>query len=142
MCYEGERGDGSLFASALRFGKDGAPEPVDLPPIAQLPRKQMGCGAPQPAPTSGVAEVRRTWEDTPFLRALRNSPRALPARKLVAVQESLDMRRFSPSPIVAVHAASKTTGCRGGVSAGSAVLRIRRSAAGPLPPTGNRVGDT
>ncbi|MDP5102493.1 MAG: hydroxyneurosporene dehydrogenase [Erythrobacter sp.] len=97
VCYEGERGDGSLFASALRFGKDGVPEPVDLPPIAQLPSSKWGVGR-RTRSDIGVAEVRRTWEDTPFYARSELASRFL-GEEVVAVQESLDMQRFS-SPIV------------------------------------------
>jgi carotenoid 1,2-hydratase len=97
VCYEGERGDGSLFASALRFGRDGAPEPVELPPIAQLPRSKWGLTR-RTRSDIGVAEVRRTWEDTPFYARSELASR-FAGEEVVAVQESLDMRRFS-SPVV------------------------------------------
>lgn len=93
VCYEGERGDGSLFASALRFGADGAPEPVDLPPIAQLPQSKWRVDR-RTRSDIGVAEVRRTWEDTPFYARSELASRFL-GEEVVAVQESLDMRRFS-----------------------------------------------
>ncbi|PLK23685.1 hydroxyneurosporene dehydrogenase [Porphyrobacter sp. TH134] len=97
VCYEGERGDGSLFASALRFGADGAPEPVDLPPIAQLPPSKWRVDR-RTRSDIGVAEVRRTWEDTPFYARSELASR-FAGEEVVAVQESLDMRRFS-SPLV------------------------------------------
>lgn len=93
VCYEGERGDGSLFASALRFGRDGAPEPVDLPPIAALPPSKWRVDR-RTRSDIGVAEVRRTWEDTPFYARSELASRFL-GEEVVAVQESLDMRRFS-----------------------------------------------
>lgn len=97
VCYEGERGDGSLFASALRFGADGVPEPVDLPPIAQLPPSKWRVDR-RTRSDIGVAEVRRTWEDTPFYARSELASR-FAGEEVVAVQESLDMRRFS-SPLV------------------------------------------
>lgn len=97
VCYEGERGDGSLFASALRFNAGGVPEPVDLPPIAHLPRTRWRVDR-RTRSDIGVAEVRRTWEDTPFYARSELASRFL-GEEVVAVQESLDMRRFS-SPIV------------------------------------------
>ncbi|MCR9181143.1 MAG: hydroxyneurosporene dehydrogenase [Erythrobacteraceae bacterium] len=97
VCYEGERGDGSLFASALRFGRDGAPEPVDLPPIAQLPRSKWRIER-RTRSDIGVAEVRRTWEDTPFYARSELASR-FAGEEVVTVQESLDMRRFS-APLV------------------------------------------
>ena len=93
VCYEGERGDGSLFASALRFGADGVPEPVDLPPIAGLPDSKWGINR-RTRSDIGVAEVRRTWEDTPFYARSELASRFL-GEEVTAVQESLDMRRFS-----------------------------------------------
>ncbi len=97
VCYEGERGDGSLFASALRFDRDAVPEPVELPPIAHLPRSKWGV-ARRTRSDIGVAEVRRTWEDTPFYARSELASRFL-GEEVVTVQESLDMRRFS-SPLV------------------------------------------
>ncbi len=93
VCYEGERGDGSLFASALRFDRHGVPEPVELPPIAALPDSRWGITR-RTRSDIGVAEVRRTWEDTPFYARSELASRFL-GEEVVAVQESLDMRRFS-----------------------------------------------
>ncbi len=93
VCYEGERGDGSLFASALRFARDGLPEPVDLPPIARLPRSKWRVDR-RTRSDIGVAEVRRTWEDTPFYARSELASR-FAGEEVVAVQESLDMQRFS-----------------------------------------------
>jgi carotenoid 1,2-hydratase len=93
VCYEGERGDGSLFASALRFDRHGVPEPVDLPPIAALPDSKWGI-ARRTRSDIGVAEVRRTWEDTPFYARSELASRFM-GEEVVTVQESLDMRRFS-----------------------------------------------
>jgi len=97
VCYEGERGDGSLFASALRFDRSGVPEPVDLPPIAALPPSKWRVDR-RTRSDIGVAEVRRTWEDTPFYARSELASR-FAGEDVVAVQESLDMRRFS-SPLV------------------------------------------
>jgi carotenoid 1,2-hydratase len=93
VCYEGERGDGSLFASALRFDAKGVPEPVDLPPIARLPRSGWRVER-RTRSDIGVAEVRRTWEDTPFYARSELASR-FAGEEVTAVQESLDMRRFS-----------------------------------------------
>jgi carotenoid 1,2-hydratase len=93
VCYEGERGDGSLFASALRFDRHGVPEPVELPPIARLPRSKWRIDR-RTRSDIGVAEVRRTWEDTPFYARSELASRFM-GEEVVAVQESLDMRRFS-----------------------------------------------
>ena len=97
VCYEGERADGSLFASALRFGADGAPEPVELPPVAHLPRSKWRI-ARSTRSDIGVARVRRTWEDTPFYARSELASR-FAGEEVIAVQESLDMVRFA-SPLV------------------------------------------
>jgi carotenoid 1,2-hydratase len=97
VCYEGERGDGSLFASALRYDRHGVPEPVDLPPIAQLPASRWRIDR-RTRSDIGVAQVRRTWEDTPFYARSELASR-FAGEEVVTVQESLDMQRFS-SPIV------------------------------------------
>jgi carotenoid 1,2-hydratase len=93
VCYEGERGDGSLFASALRFDARGTPEPVALPPIARLPKSKWRIER-RTRSDIGVAGVRRTWEDTPFYARSELASRFL-GEEVVTVQESLDMRRFS-----------------------------------------------
>jgi carotenoid 1,2-hydratase len=93
VCYEGERGDGSLFASALRFDAQAVPEPVELPPIAHLPPSKWRVER-RTRSDIGVAEVRRTWEDTPFYARSELASRFL-GEEVVTVQESLDMRRFS-----------------------------------------------
>lgn len=93
VCYEGERGDGSLFASALRFDAAGVPEPVELPPIAHLAPSRWRI-ARRTRSDIGVAEVRRTWEDTPFYARSELASR-FAGEEVTAVQESLDMRRFS-----------------------------------------------
>ncbi len=92
VCYEGERGDGSLFASAIRFDRDGIPTEAPLPPIAPLPSSKWRVGR-RTRSQIGVAEVRRTWEDTPFYARSELTSR-LYGEDVVAVQESLDMRRF------------------------------------------------
>ncbi len=92
VCYEGERGDGSLFASAIRFDRDGIPTEAPLPPIAPLPSSKWRVGR-RTRSEIGVAEVRRTWEDTPFYARSELASR-LYGEDVVAVQESLDMRRF------------------------------------------------
>ncbi|MEM8726785.1 MAG: carotenoid 1,2-hydratase, partial [Pseudomonadota bacterium] len=97
VCYEGERQDGSLFASAIRFDADGIPEEVDLPAIAPLPRSSWRIER-RTRSEIGVAQVRRTWEDTPFY-ARSELASKLYGEEVVAVQESLDMRRFA-SPLV------------------------------------------
>ncbi|GAB5348316.1 hydroxyneurosporene dehydrogenase [Alteriqipengyuania sp. 357] len=97
VCYEGKRSDGSRFASAIRFDAYGLPQQAELPLTAPLPntawqmeRRTRG--------DRGHASVIKTWEDSPFYARSTLSSR-LCGEQVVAVQESLDMRRFS-SPIV------------------------------------------
>ncbi|QIQ88036.1 MAG: hydroxyneurosporene dehydrogenase [Erythrobacter sp.] len=97
VCYEGERRDGSLFASAIRFDREGVAEDAELPPIARLERSKWRVERSARSEIS-VARVRRTWEDTPFYARSELSSH-LDGEEVVAVQESLDMRRFA-SPIV------------------------------------------
>jgi carotenoid 1,2-hydratase len=97
VCYEGERGDGSLFASAIRFGADGIPDEAELPPIAPLPRSKWRIDR-RTRSEIGVASVRKTWEDTPFY-ARSELASNLFGEEVVAVQESLNMRRFASSVV-------------------------------------------
>lgn len=97
VCYEGERGDGSVFASAIRFDREAIPVEVDLPAIAPLPRSKWQVER-RTRSEIGVAHVRKTWEDTPFY-ARSELASKLYGEEVVAVQESLDMRRFA-SPVV------------------------------------------
>lgn len=97
VCYEGKRADGSHFASAIRFDAYGLPQQAELPLTAPLPntgwqmeRKTRG--------DRGHASVIKTWEDSPFYA--RSTLRSrLHGEEVVAVQESLDLRRFA-SPVV------------------------------------------
>lgn len=97
VCYEGERGDGSLFGSAIRFDKDALPVETDLPAIAPLPRSRWQVER-RTRSEIGLAKVRRTWEDTPFY-ARSELASQLYGEEVVAVQESLDMRRFASTPV-------------------------------------------
>ncbi|NQZ46778.1 MAG: hydroxyneurosporene dehydrogenase, partial [Erythrobacter sp.] len=91
--YEGERGDGSVFASAIRFDAEAVPQEVDLPAIAALAPSKWRIER-RTRSQIGVAQVRRTWEDTPFY-ARSELASKLYGEEVVAVQESLDMRRFA-----------------------------------------------
>ncbi|MEE4539298.1 MAG: hydroxyneurosporene dehydrogenase [Erythrobacter sp.] len=97
VCYEGERADRSVFASAIRFDREAIPVEVDLPPIATLPRTRWQV-ARRTRSQIGVAQVRRTWEDTPFYARSELSSK-LYGEEVIAVQESLDMRRFASSAV-------------------------------------------
>ncbi len=97
VCYEGERRDGSHFASALRFDKAGRPQQAELPLTAPLPSTLWKMERKTRA-DRGHASVVRTWEDAPFYARSTLASR-LYGEQVVVVQESLDMRRFE-SPIV------------------------------------------
>ncbi|MEM1196603.1 MAG: hydroxyneurosporene dehydrogenase [Pseudomonadota bacterium] len=97
VCYEGERADGSLFASAIRFNAAGIPEEAELPPMAPLPPSAWRIDR-RTRSEIGLSKVQRTWEDTPFYSRSQLSSQ-LYAEQVVAVQESLDMRRFA-NPLV------------------------------------------
>ena len=93
VCYEGERGDGTLFASAIRFNAHAETSYVELPSIALLPKSKWRVGR-RTRSEIGVAEIRRTWEDTPFYARSELSSKLF-GEEVAAVQESLDMKRFS-----------------------------------------------
>jgi carotenoid 1,2-hydratase len=97
VCYEGERSDGSLFASAIRFNAAGIPEEAELPQMAELPRSKWGIER-RTRSEIGLSKVQRAWEDTPFYSRAELTSQ-LYGEQVVAVQESLDMQRFA-SPIV------------------------------------------
>ncbi|MEE4200416.1 hydroxyneurosporene dehydrogenase [Erythrobacter sp.] len=97
VCYEGERADGSVFASAIRFDRDAAPQDIELPAIAPLPRSKWSV-ARRTRSQIGVARVRRTWEDTPFYARSELATKLL-GEEVAAVQESLDMRRFASGAV-------------------------------------------
>ncbi|MDR7101588.1 hydroxyneurosporene dehydrogenase [Croceicoccus sp. BE223] len=97
VCYEGIRRDGTGFASALRFDADGTPRLETLPMVAPLPDTIWQMERKTRA-DHGHAGVIRTWEDAPFYARSRLHSRLF-GEEVVAVQESLDLDRFS-SPIV------------------------------------------
>ena len=97
VCYEGVRRDGSHFASALRFGADGAPEHAELPPAAPLSNTLWQMERRTRADL-GLAHVVKTWEDAPFY-ARSTAASRLYGERVTVVQESLDLDRFA-SPIV------------------------------------------
>lgn len=95
--YEGERRDGSTFASALRFDSAGIPHEADLPPTAPLPNTLWQMERLTRA-DRGLARVRRTWEDSPFYTRSTLHAR-LYGEPVVAMQETLSLDRFC-NPIV------------------------------------------
>ena len=97
VCYEGRRSDGSRFASAIRFNRHGQPSVAELPLTAPLPNTLWQMERRTRA-DRGHASVIKTWEDAPFYARSSLGSRLF-GEPVVAVQESLDMRRFV-SPIV------------------------------------------
>ncbi|MBX7483512.1 hydroxyneurosporene dehydrogenase [Qipengyuania sp. 6D47A] len=97
VCYEGTRRDGSHFASAIRFDRFGLPESAPLALAAPLPNTLWQMERKTRA-DRGHASLIKTWEDAPFYARSTLSSK-LYGEQVVAVQESLDMRRFT-SPIV------------------------------------------
>ena len=97
VTYEGIRRDGSPFASALRFARDGTPRHAELPPVAPLPNTLWQMERKTRA-DRGHASVVRTWEDAPFYARSTIASR-FHGEPVLAVQESLDLDRFA-SPVV------------------------------------------
>lgn len=95
--YEGQRRDGSTFASALRFDSAGVPHEAELPPTAPLPNTLWQMERLTRA-DRGLARVRRTWEDSPFYTRSTLHAR-LYGEPVVAMQETLSLDRFC-NPIV------------------------------------------
>jgi carotenoid 1,2-hydratase len=94
VMYEGERRDGSDFAMALRYDRQGNWHDAELPPSARLPTTGFG----MPRRTRGRdASVVKTWENAPFYSRSALSSE-LYGERVRAVHESLSMDRFV-SPI-------------------------------------------
>jgi hypothetical protein len=131
VCYEGERGDGSLFASALAVRRKGVPEPVDLPPIAALPRSKWRSTA-APVPTSAwpkCAARGRTRPSTPAA----NLPRGFWARRWWRCRKA---STCGASPR-AWCSSCCPTGCRENAGADAAGPERQATAPARCVPTGN-----
>jgi carotenoid 1,2-hydratase len=99
VLYEGLKRDGSPFALALRFDREGRAEPFAPPPPQPLPKTRIwriprATHADAPA----GATVARTLEDTPFYARSELTTRLL-GQTTQAVHESLFLDRFA-QPIV------------------------------------------
>ncbi len=92
VIYEGERRDGSPFASALRFDRRGRVQDEELPPVAPLPRTGWLMERTTRA-DRGFARVAKTWEDAPFY-ARSKLAMNLFGQHVTAVQESIAMDRL------------------------------------------------
>jgi carotenoid 1,2-hydratase len=95
VIYEGERRDGTDFAMALRYDRQGKWHDAELPPSARLPGTAFGMARR----TRGTnAKIVKTWENAPFYARSALSTE-LYGEHVDAVHESLSMDRFV-SPIV------------------------------------------
>jgi carotenoid 1,2-hydratase len=95
VTYEGVRRDGSDFAMALKFDRNGQWHDAPLPPSSSLPRTGFG----MTRKTRGQdPKLIRTWENAPFYARSALSTE-LYGERVNAVHESLSMDRFV-SPIV------------------------------------------
>ncbi len=97
VIYEGDRRDGSHFASALRFDRAGVPHEEELPLVAPLPPTLWGMSR-QTRADRGHASVIRTWEDSPFYARSALSMRMF-GKPVTAVQESISLDRLV-NPVV------------------------------------------
>lgn len=97
VIYEGKRRDGSHFASALRFDSSGAPQEVELPLVAPLPRTYWAMER-QTRADRGHASVIKTWEDSPFYARTALSARMW-GEPVIAIQESISLDRLI-NPVV------------------------------------------
>ncbi len=97
VSYEGIRRDGSPFASAIRFDRDGTARHEALLPVAPLPDTAWLVERKTRA-DRGHARLVKTWENAPFYARSTLAAR-LYGEQVTAVQESLDLDRFA-SPIV------------------------------------------
>lgn len=96
--YEGVRRDGSEFALALRFDRDGNAEPIAAPPSSPLPRTGWRVDRRAWADAGSVARVVRTWETSPFYARSTVATRLF-GEEVLGVHESLSLDRFR-APIV------------------------------------------
>ena len=93
VTYDVRRRDGSAFSLAARFDASGRATPFAPPAVVTLPPTAWGIARDCRADDAQGAAVTRTLEDTPFYA--RSLVRAtLQGSEVVAVHESLDLRRF------------------------------------------------
>ncbi|WP_310496792.1 hydratase [Sandarakinorhabdus sp.] len=93
VMYEGKLRGGKDFGMALRIGKDGVAEVMEMPEPMVLPRTGWQVNRLTRADAGYIARVRATWEDTPFYSRTALSTRLF-GEDVVAVHESLDLDRF------------------------------------------------
>jgi carotenoid 1,2-hydratase len=92
VVYEGNRRDGSHFASLLRFDRNGVPREQELPLVAPLPPTWWAIKR-QTRADSGFARVVKTWEDSPFYARSALAMQIL-GKEVTAVQESISLDRL------------------------------------------------
>jgi carotenoid 1,2-hydratase len=98
VMYEGKLRSGEDFGMALRIDNDGNAEVLEMPAPVVLPRTGWQVNRLTRADAGHTAELRATWEDTPFYSRSTLKTRVF-GEDVVAVHESLSLDRFR-SPIV------------------------------------------
>lgn len=93
VLYELQRRDGRGNALAMHFDKNGKRHELSVKRATTLPRTRWGIARPVRS-DDGRADLRATWEDTPFYaRSLIDAN--LNGERVTAVHESLSLKRFS-----------------------------------------------
>ncbi len=98
VIYEGRLADGGGFGMALRIGRDGNAEVVEMPAPVQLGSTLWRMDRLTRADAGHEARLRATWEDTPFYSRSTLSTRMF-GEDVTAVHESLSLHRLR-SPVV------------------------------------------
>ena len=98
VIYEGKLRAGDDFGMALRIGRDGNAEVTEMPTAVHLPRTGWAINRLTRADAANAANVRATWENTPFYSRTALSSRMF-GEDVHAVHESLSLDRFR-SPVV------------------------------------------
>ncbi len=98
VIYEGRLKGGEGFGMALRIGRDGSAEVVEMPAPIELEPSGWRVRRQTRADPGWRARVTETWEDTPFYARSALASRIF-GEDVEAVHESLSMTRFA-SPVV------------------------------------------
>ena len=98
VMYEGKLRSAKDFGMALRIGRDGSAEVLEMPAAVELPRTGWQVRRLTRADAGHTARLRATWEDTPFYSRSALASRLF-GEDVVAVHESLSLDRFR-SPVV------------------------------------------
>jgi len=93
VLYELQRCDGHTNALAMHFDRDGNRHELEVQRATTLPHTRWGIDRPVRS-DDGLADLRATWEDTPFYARSLIDVR-LNGERVTAVHESLSLQRFS-----------------------------------------------